>query len=144
MTDPRNVRRWLATLADNYPSLLVSGVARNAAAEIERLESMIPATYLAGAWDDVERKRQDAEANERAWREVAQSAQADTERLESRLALAVEALEYYAERGDASFDDQDGGAHASEILANLYRANLSSANLYRANLPRAACNEVMK
>ena len=35
--DPKNVRRWLATLADHYPSLLVSGVARNALAEIERL-----------------------------------------------------------------------------------------------------------
>ena len=39
MTDPRNIRRWLLTLADHYHSLLVSGVARNALVEIEMLEA---------------------------------------------------------------------------------------------------------
>ncbi len=38
--DPKSVRRWLAILADHYPSLLVSGVARNALAEIERLDAL--------------------------------------------------------------------------------------------------------
>ena len=40
MTDPKNVRKWLATLAHAYPSLLVSGVAYSALAEIERLEAL--------------------------------------------------------------------------------------------------------
>ena len=77
----------LQALAAHYPSLLVSGVAHGAIKEIERLEALVLPTYLAGAWDantlwdDVERKRQNAEANERAWREVAQKAQSELERV---------------------------------------------------------------
>lgn len=35
----KNARRWLTTLAEHYPSLIVSGVCHNALAELDRVEA---------------------------------------------------------------------------------------------------------
>lgn len=44
MIDHKNAKRWLGTLATHYPSLLVSGVAHAALAEMEALSAGIDLT----------------------------------------------------------------------------------------------------
>jgi anti-sigma-K factor RskA len=87
--DPKNVRRWLAILADHYPSLLVSGVSRNALAEIERLAGV-------GYAMSHEHRAHIAQMVDRSDREFAELLDA-----KARLAIATEALERIAARGPA-------------------------------------------
>ena len=104
MTDPKSVRKWLSTLAHAYPSLLVSGVAHSALAEIERLEALSdPETTkqiedlnaeVSAYKDAIERLEEIVPlAYEPGDRCMNRAALEDFIAMEAKLAIAVEALD---------------------------------------------------